>query len=185
MTPARRLRGTRIHRGRVIALDIDEVRYASGHEGTVEVVRHPGASAILPLLDASDVDDPRVLLLRQFRYVPDEVLLEIPAGRLDPGEDPAACAARELREETGYTARTLIRVGPAPILTAPGFTDERIHLFVGTGLVAGDAAREPDEDIELATYRLSDALDLVRMGTIHDAKTSLALLYFAHFRPDR
>jgi ADP-ribose pyrophosphatase len=180
-----RVQGRRIHTGRVIALEVDEVRFASGHVGTMEVVRHPGASAVLPLLAGGTADDPQVLLLRQYRYVPDEVLLEIPAGRLDPGEDPATCAARELREETGYAAGALLPLGPAPILTAPGFTDERIHLFVATGLLAGETAREPDEFIELMALPLSAALGLVRDGTIHDAKTALALLLFAQFRPDR
>ncbi len=185
MSEAQRLRGTRIHTGRVVALDVDEVRYASGHEGTMEVVRHPGASAVLPIAETGSSADPHILLLRQYRYVPDDVLIEIPAGRLEPGEDPAECAARELREETGYRATTLTRLGPTAILTAPGFTDERIHLFMATGLRAGAAAREPDESITLVVYPLSEALDLVLRGAIHDAKTALALLYFAQFRPDR
>lgn len=186
MTPrAQRLRSERRHEGRVIALDVDEVRFASGHVALMDVVRHPGASAVVPMLDDLSHDDPHVLLLAQYRYVTGQVLLEIPAGRLDAGEDPAVCAARELREETGYVAGRLERVGGAPIYTAPGFTDERIHLFVALDLLPGQTAREPDEDIELRPTRLSEALAMVRDGRIHDAKTALALLYLAQFRPGR
>lgn len=185
MSHSERVGGRRIHTGRVIALEVDDVRYPSGHVGTMEVVRHPGASAVLPIVDGVGGDDPLLLLLRQHRYVVDELLVEIPAGRLDPGEDPAHCAARELREETGYTASTLRRLGPAPILTAPGFTDEAIHLFVAWGLTLGETAREPDEFIELLPLPLSVALGMIQRGELHDAKSAVALLHFAQFRPDR
>src|SRR2546423_8307364 len=94
----------RIHTGKIITLDSDTVRFPDGSVGEMDVVRHPGASAIVPFVSDPRGDDPQLLLLRQYRYAAEQYLYEIPAGRLDPGEDPAQCAARELREETGCTA---------------------------------------------------------------------------------
>ena len=143
------------------------------------MVRHPGASAVVPLLGDLD-DDPEVLLIRQYRYAAEGYLYEIPAGRLDPGEAPLACAHRELAEETGYTAARVEHL--FTMFTTPGFTDEKIHLFVATGLVAGEAKREADEFMELAPTKLSRALSMIEQGEIQDAKTALALLYTAGFR---
>lgn len=169
----------RAYTGRVISLDVDEVRFPDGSIGSLEMVRHPGASAIVPLLDA-EADDPLVLLIRQYRYAAEGYLYEIPAGRLDAGESPLECAHRELREETGYSAT---RVEPLfTMFTTPGFTDEKIHLFMATGLVAGESAREADEFMELVPTKLSRALSMIEQGEIQDAKTALALLYAAGFR---
>jgi ADP-ribose pyrophosphatase len=169
----------RAYTGRIISLDVDEVRFPDGSVGSLEMVRHPGASAVLPVLGDED-GDPEVLLIRQYRYAAEGYLYEVPAGRLDPGESPLECAKRELREETGYTAA---RVEPLfTMYTTPGFTDEKIHLFVATGLEAGDAARESDEFLELVPTRLSRALSMVEQGEIQDAKTALTLLYAAGFR---
>lgn len=177
-TPGR-MSSTRAYTGRVISLDVDEVRFPDGSTGTLEMIRHPGASAVVPLLDATD-DDPEVLLIRQYRYAADGFLYEIPAGRLEAGELPLDCAKRELREETGYTAT---RVEPLfTMFTTPGFTDERIHLFLATGLTAGETAREADEFMELVPTRLSKALSMIELGEIQDAKTALALLFAAGFR---
>jgi ADP-ribose pyrophosphatase len=133
----------------------------------------------VPLLGDLD-DDPEVLLIRQYRYAAEGYLYEIPAGRLDPGEAPLACAHRELAEETGYTATRVEHL--FTMFTTPGFTDEKIHLFVATGLVAGEAKREADEFMELAPTKLSRALSMIEQGEIQDAKTALALLYTAGFR---
>jgi ADP-ribose pyrophosphatase len=170
---------TRAYHGRIISLDVDEVRFPDGSIGSLEMIRHPGASAVVPMLD-TDADDPTVLLIRQYRYAADGYLYEIPAGRLDPGESPMQCAHRELAEETGYRAA---RVEPLfTMYTTPGFTDEKIHLFLATGLTAGDADREADEFLELVPTKLSRALSMVEQGEIKDAKTALALLYAAGFR---
>ncbi len=169
----------RAYEGRVISLDVDEVRFPDGSIGSLEMIRHPGASAIVPLLDTT-AEDPEVLLIRQYRYAADGYLYEIPAGRLDAGESPLDCARRELREETGYSAA---RVEPLfTMFTTPGFTDEKIHLFLATGLVAGASAREADEFMELVPTRLSRALSMIEQGEIQDAKTALALLFAAGFR---
>ncbi len=174
-----RVSSVRAYTGRIISLDVDEVRFPDGSTGSLEMIRHPGASAVVPVLDAS-VSDPTVLLIRQYRYAADGYLYEVPAGRLDPGETPLACAHRELKEETGYTAQ---RVEPLfTMFTTPGFTDERIHLFLATDLEAGESAREADEFMELVPVPLSRALEMLEQGEIQDAKTALALLYAARFR---
>ncbi len=103
MTQPGKVSSTRAYNGRVISLDVDEVRFPDGSIGSLEMIRHPGASAVVPLLDA-DADDPTVILIRQYRYAADGYLYEIPAGRLDAGETPMECAHRELAEETGYRA---------------------------------------------------------------------------------
>jgi ADP-ribose pyrophosphatase len=171
---------TRVYSGRVISLDVDEVRFPDGSIGSLEMVRHPGASAIVPVLGAPDDADPELVLIRQYRYAASQYLYEIPAGRLDPGETPAACASRELMEETGYRAGTVTPL--FTMFTTPGFTDERIHLFMATDLVAGAHQREADEFLELVPTKLSRALSMIEQGEIQDAKTALALLYTAGFR---
>jgi ADP-ribose pyrophosphatase len=175
-----RLESKRVYDGRVINLDVDTVRFPNGTVGQLEMVRHPGASAVVPFLSDPAGPDPQVLLIRQYRYAAEQYLYEIPAGRLDPGEDPAMCARRELREETGCEASRVEHL--ITIYTTPGFTDERIHLFMAVGLTRGEIARESDEFIEIETMAYSRALDLIREGVIQDAKTALALLYAAGFR---
>ena len=171
--------GERVYTGRIISVDLDTVRFPDGSTGALEMIRHPGASAVVPLL--GDLDgDPEVLLIRQYRYAAESYLYEVPAGRLDPGEAPAACAHRELREETGYTASRVEHL--FTMYTTPGFTDEKIHLFLATGLTPGQSAREADEFMELVPTKLSAALAMIERGEIQDAKTALALLYAAGFR---
>ena len=173
-----KLSSTRLYTGRIFSLDVDRVRFPDGSTGEMALVRHPGACAVLPVLD--DADDPEVLLIRQYRYATDGYLYEVPAGRLDGDESPETCARRELLEETGYTAGRVERM--MTLFTTPGFTDERIHLFLATGLTAGTANRESDEFLELAPTRLSRALSMVEQGEIQDAKTCLSLFYAAGFR---
>ena len=169
---------TRAYTGRVISLDVDEVRFPDGFIGKLEIIRHPGASAVVPLLNEEGSDtparDPMVLLIRQYRYAADGYLYEVPAGRLDPGEVPAQCAVRELKEETGYDTDNVELL--LTMFTTPGFTDEKIHLFLATGLTAGESHREADEFLELKPVRLSTALAMIDSGEIQDAKTALALL---------
>jgi len=173
----------RVYSGDIINLDVDQVRYPDGTTGELEMVRHPGAAAVVPFLSDPRGDDPHILLLKQYRYAADGYLYEVPAGRLDKGEDPADCARRELKEETGCTAE---RVEPLTFMyTTPGFTDERIHLFMASGLTQGEIGRESNEFIEVETVPLSRALSMVRLGEIADGKTALALLYVAGFRLGR
>jgi ADP-ribose pyrophosphatase len=169
---------TRAYTGRIISLDVDDVRFPDGSIGKLEMIRHPGASAVVPLLneegtDAPDASDPMVLLIRQYRYAADGYMYEVPAGRLDAGESPDRCALRELKEETGYDATHAEHL--LTMYTTPGFTDEKIHLFVARGLTAGESHREADEFLELKPLRLSAALAMIGTGEIQDAKTALAL----------
>jgi ADP-ribose pyrophosphatase len=132
---------------------------------------------VLPFLDDPTTSDPRVVLIRQFRHATGGYLWEIPAGRRDTDEDPLATAHRELREETGYTAAHMEKL--TQIWTTPGFTDEVIHLYLASGLTAGDTAREHDEVMELHEMRFSEVLAMVRRGGITDCKTCVAVLMAA------
>jgi ADP-ribose pyrophosphatase len=161
-------------------VDRDLVRAPNGTELELEMVRHPGAAAVVPLLSQEDAADPTVLLLRQYRYAAEGMLWEIPAGVLEAGESPEACARRELREETGAEADRYEHL--TSILTTPGFTDELIHLFLATGIRPGPARPNADELIEPQPRPLSEALGMIRDGQIRDAKTIVALLYVAGFR---
>jgi ADP-ribose pyrophosphatase len=174
-----RIKSTRIYTGRVISLDVDQVRFPDGTTGELEIIRHPGASAIVPFLTDPAGPNPQILLLKQYRYATGGTIYEIPAGRLDPGEQPDACARRELLEETGCTAESIVPL--TSMYTTPGFTDERIHLFLATGLTRGEARREADEFMELETVTMSAALEMVQRGQIQDAKTALGLLFAAGF----
>jgi ADP-ribose pyrophosphatase len=156
------------------------VRFPDGSVGELEIIRHPGASAVVPFLTDPLGADPEILLLRQYRYAADGFLFEIPAGRLEADEAPITCAERELLEETGCRAD---RIEPLTTLyTTPGFTDERIHLFLAAGLSRGTPAHERDEFIEVATRSLSEALAMIERGEIQDAKTTAAILFAAGFR---
>jgi ADP-ribose pyrophosphatase len=172
-----RISSRRIHTGRVVNLDIDTVRFPTGTSGELEMIRHPGASAVIPVLGDPAARDPEIVLLKQYRYAAEQFLYEIPAGRLEPNEEPAACAHRELAEETGYSASHVEHL--YTMYTTPGFTDERIHIFVAHGLTDGAHSREADEFMTLERTRLSRAIELVRTGEIMDAKTALALLRYA------
>ena len=178
-----KIKSARVHTGRVISLDVDTVRFPDGSTGELEMIRHPGASAVVPFLSDPRGEDPQVLLIRQYRYAADGYLYEIPAGRLNKGEDPRECAVRELKEETGCTADDLQHL--FSFYTTPGFTDEKIHVFMATGLVAGETKHEADEFLDLHPMLLSRALEMVESGEIMDAKTALALLYAAGFRAGR
>jgi ADP-ribose pyrophosphatase len=169
----------RVYTGRVINLDVDEVRFPNGKVGELEIIRHSGASAVLPFLGDPAGEDPTILLIRQYRYAADGFIYEIPAGRLEPGEPPEECAVRELREETGCTAAKMEHL--YTMYTTPGFTDEKIHLFVATGLERGETALEQDEFVEVVPTTMSAALRLIKDGTIDDAKTALSILYVAGF----
>ena len=165
----------RVHAGKVLDLDLDEVLEPGGVRGWREVVRQRGSVAALPVLA-----DGRVVLVRQYRYAVDALVWELPAGRRDPGETPEEGARRELEEEVGFRASAL-----EPLLvfwTTPGFCDEVMHLFRATGLEPVPPRPEADEKIEPATFTLEEALDMVKRGEIREGKTLVALLLEARRR---
>jgi ADP-ribose pyrophosphatase len=171
--------GRRVYAGKVINLDVDVVEFPNGKTGELEIFRHPGASAVVPFLTDPRGDDPQLLLIRQYRYAADGYMYEIPAGRLDDGEDPADCARRELKEETGCTAQSIEHL--YTMFTTPGFTDERIHIFMATGLSHGDTAHESDEFLTVETVALSRALEMIKSGELKDGKTAAGILFAAGF----
>jgi ADP-ribose diphosphatase len=175
-----RVSSRRAYSGKIISLDVDTVRFPDGSLGELEMIRHPGASAVVPFLTDPAGEDAQILLIHQYRYAAEGYLYEIPAGRLNPGEQPADCAKRELKEETGCSAQHVEHL--FTMYTTPGFTDEKIHVFMATGLVAGETKHEADEFLELHPMLLSRALQMVEAGEIRDGKTALALLFAAGFR---
>ncbi|BDV44819.1 ADP-ribose pyrophosphatase [Geotalea uraniireducens] len=156
---------------RGLVVDIEQFEVEIGNKGwhRFQVVRHPGGVGVVPLHD-----DGTVTLIRQLRPSIGVSLLEIPAGRLDPGEEPAACGVRELAEETGLTATSLESLGD--LLTSPGVFDERIHLFLANGLSQGEAMPEQYEDIATVRLPLAEAVAMAADGRIRDGKTIVALM---------
>ena len=161
-------------RGRMIKVSVDTVKLPNGHTVDLEIVRHPGAAAVVPVDGEGNV-----VLVKQVRYATGGWLLEVPAGKLDAGEAPEACAARELVEETGLRAGKLIAMGA--IFTTPGFSDERIWLYVATDLQPAPQALEDDEVLTLERMPLREALEKALTGEIDDAKSVCALMRAPRF----
>ena len=159
-------------RGFKVEVSEEHVTLPNGRKLVLDVVRHPGASAIVPF--ASDTD---VLLIRQYRHAAGGTLYEVPAGKIDPGDTPESCALRELSEEAGQLAGRLEKLGW--IFTTPGFTDEVIHLYAAFDLTAVPPRPEDDELIEVVRMTLDRALELVWNGELTDAKSALALVHAA------
>ncbi len=171
-----------LHDGRIVHLALDTVRFPDGSTGELELIRHSGAAAVVPLAGSPDDDDPEIVLIRQFRYAAGGDIYEIPAGRPQHAGEPwEEVAARELEEETGFVPGALRRL--TTIYTTPGFTDERIHLFLATRLSRGTTAFDHDEFMQTVRMRTSEALEAVRDGRIVDGKSICGLLYWASFRP--
>jgi len=169
-----------VHKGRIVDLSIDTVRFPNGKTGQLEMIRHSGAAAVLPVLSDPSAEDPQILLVRQYRYATGGYLLEVPAGRPDhEGEDWEVCARRELEEETGMVAGALTKL--TAIYTTPGFCDELIHLFMATELTNGNASLDEDEFLNTEVMLLSEALEKIRDGEIQDAKTICTILYAAGY----
>ena len=160
---------TNIYNGKIFDVVLEKVTLPNGMTKDREVVRHPGAAAMVPLLD-----DGKVVLIKQYRHAVGEFLWEIPAGTLEPGEKAVECARRELVEETGYEASSLDKL--AQILPAPGYTDEHIHIFLATGLRSVGQKLEDDEVLQAQPTPFDTALEMITKGEIQDAKTIAGLL---------
>lgn len=157
-----------IYKGKVVILNVETVTLPNGATVDLEVIRHPGAAAIVPMKD-----DGTVILIRQFRHAAGGFIYEIPAGKLHPGEDPRDCAARELEEEIGYRASSFELL--ISIFTAPGFADEVIHIYKGTGLTKGWQKLDHDEVLQVVELPIEKAIAQIQDGTIRDGKTIVGL----------
>lgn len=157
--------------GRVLDVAVEKHQMPDGRQSSFEIIRHPGGAAILPVLP-----DGRVLLISQFRPTIGEMIYEIPAGRLEPGESAKDCACRELIEEAGYAAAQVLPLGGC--WSTVGFCDEYIHLFLGRDLSMAEQNLESDEIIELCPMTLAEAMGKVKNGDIPDSKTQLSLLLY-------
>lgn len=158
-----------LYRGRAVTFRTDEVELPNGRRTTRDVVEHPGAVAIVPVLP-----DGRIVLVRQYRYAARRDLLEIPAGTLESGEMPLDCARRELREETGYDAEMFEEL--LRCYVAPGYSDELIHIFVARDLSESHGEMEYDEDIEVELHEPDEAIDMIKRNVIEDSKTINGIL---------
>lgn len=168
----KRLSRETLYRGRIIDLLVDQVEYPSGNRSVREVAHHPGGAAVVPLLD-----DGRIILVDQLRYPLERHILELPAGKLSPGEDPAVCAVRELEEETGWQCDTPVHL--CSFYTSPGFCDEELHVFLARGLRLsphGHRREEGEFTMNVHMIGFDEALHMVRAGSIKDAKTIIGLL---------
>jgi ADP-ribose pyrophosphatase len=169
--------------GPVFRVVTDEVREPGAEAHRRDVVRHPGSVVILAVDDAKSKRDPLILLERQYRHAAAQYLYEVPAGSLDPGEDPLAGAKRELLEETGYKARQWSKL--VRYYASPGFLGEWMQIYLAEGLTPGDAEPEDDEQIELFAVPLSELLRQIDAGRIHDGKTIAAALLYDRLRKER
>lgn len=165
----RKVKGTTMFEGRIIKVELDEIALPNGRPAQREVVRHPGGVGILAL-----DQDKQVTLVRQYRYPIAEHIIELPAGKLDPGEDPAAAARRELEEETGIRAGKLTYMGY--LLASPGFCDERLHMFLAQDLEHLPSHPDEDEFLDVFTMPFDELLAQVMSGELHDAKSVAIVL---------
>ncbi len=162
--------GALVYEGHFLKVQRDVIALPDGKPAVREFIRHPGAVAILPLFD-----DGSVLLERQFRYPLDQVFIEFPAGKIDPGEDHLACAKRELQEETGYTATDWQFV--CTIHNAIAYSDEHLDLYLARGLTAGPRKLDDGEFLDVYKLPLSDLLEQVRLGQVTDVKTVIGTFW--------
>lgn len=160
--------GREIYRGKIVHLFVESAALPNGKTFELEVVRHPGASAVVPLKE-----DGKVVLIYQYRHAAGGFIYEVPAGKLSPGEAPESCAEREVEEEVGYKVGTLEKL--TTIFTAPGFCDEQIHLFLGTELVFSGQQLGEDEVLQVIEMPLEEAMNRIEDQTIRDAKSIVAL----------
>lgn len=164
----KRLNSQRVYHGRILDLFVDEVELPNGHQSLREKVSHLGSVGMVPL-----DQEGQVILIKQYRYPVEQELIEIPAGKLDPGEDPWECARRETEEEIGLIPGRLVKL--ATFYTTPGFCNENFHLFLALDLKKGDVNHDDDEFMVTKRVSLERAIEMVASGEIRDAKTIIGL----------
>lgn len=154
-----------LFRGKVFDLQVDQIQYDSGNLGVREIALHPGGAVVVPILP-----DGKIIMINQYRYPLKKMILELPAGKLEPKEDPFKCAVRELEEETGYKSDNVTKLGI--IYTTPGFCTEELHIYLAKDLIPGEHNREEGEfGMEVHTYTMEEIDNMIRSGEIRDAKT--------------
>ena len=164
---------TKIHEARVFTLTRENITLENGVTTDLDVLRHPGASAIVPMSDADTL-----VLIRQYRHAIGDHIWEIPAGTLDPGEAPLACAKRELTEETGFSGNTWQKLGE--ITPLPGYSDERIHIFLASDLDPAEQNLDSDEVLDVHHIPLAQALEMIYKGDIQDSKSIAGIFLAVH-----
>jgi len=165
------VKSERIYEGKVINLRVDMVELPDRKYSKREIVEHGGAVGIVAV-----TPEGKLLFVKQFRKTVEDVLLEIPAGKIEKDEDPETCALRELEEETGYTTSKITKM--LDFYTSPGFSNEVIHIYLAEDLVQGEACPDEDEYIEAVSLSLEEILDLIKKGEVKDSKTIIAMLYY-------
>ena len=163
------LRRVNTYQGIIVDVSVDMIELPNGEHSMREVVHHPGGVCV-----AAVDENNMVTMVRQFRYAYGDHLLELPAGKLEPGEDPLPAAVRELSEETGLTAEKWTALGP--VYTSPGFSRETLYIYLATGLTQGEAHPDPNEFLDVEKVPLSRLVEMVDRGEIHDAKTVIGIL---------
>lgn len=163
------MKSEKIYEGKILSVRIDTVELPDKKYSKREIVEHPGAVAIVPI-----TDDGQLVLVKQFRKATESVLLEIPAGKLELNEQPYDCAKRELKEETGLDAEKVEKV--LDYFSSPGFTNEKVHIFIASGVISGEANPEDDEYIDIVKVNFDEALKMINDGTIKDGKTIIGVL---------
>ena len=177
---ARVLSSKTVYKGKIFSVTSDEVEEPGGVTARRDVVRHNGSVVVLAVDASSDPDDPNVLLIRQYRHAADKFLLELPAGRIEPGEKLIPAGKRELLEETGYRAKRWSR--HVEYFASPGFLAEGMNILLAEDLTHGDASPEEDERIEVYPTPLSEAVKLALTGKLHDGKTLIGILSYSAMR---
>jgi ADP-ribose pyrophosphatase len=161
-----------IFSGRVFDIRVDDITYDSGNKGIREVVLHNGGAVVLPI-----TDEEKVVLVKQYRYPFEKFLYELPAGKLEPNEDPFVCASRELQEETGYTTNNITKLGS--IYTTPGFCSEELHIYLAENLTPGHHNREEGEyGMEIHEFDMKEVTEMILDGRIKDSKTIAGIAYY-------
>ena len=165
----KKINSRQVFDGVVVKLFVDDIELPNGKKSVREIIRHPGAVCVIPVTDEGEV-----IMVRQFRYAFNKVLLEVPAGKLEPNEDPLDAALRELEEESGVVAGCVEHIGE--IYTTVALIDEKIHVYLATGLTFKNAHPDEDEFLEVEKIPLKTLVDMVMNGEIKDSKTQIAIL---------
>ncbi|WP_026894086.1 NUDIX hydrolase [Clostridiisalibacter paucivorans] len=168
------MKSEKIYEGKIVNLRIDTVELPDKKYSKREIVEHPGAVAIIAVNEKNEL-----IMVKQYRKAVEDELYEIPAGKIEIGEDPKSCAIRELKEETGYTPENIDYI--LEFFTSPGFSNEKLYLFMATGLNEGEATPDIDEYIDVVKLKIEDLLTMIEEGKILDSKTIIAILLAKKF----